>query len=148
MAELAKSRRGTFQKMMEELPGKGYEVVDLREEDGFMARLGIKVHEGERRGCLIICAGGGFAFKSWNEALPVAEFFYERGINVAILDYHVNRETDLRLDGPATKMAGEDGLQAVIFKSTCRKVSYPAGSYRDRWLLRRRNLKRLRGYQI
>ena len=97
MAELAKSRRGTFQKMMEELPGKGYEVVDLREEDGFMARLGIKVHEGERRGCLIICAGGGFAFKSWNEALPVAEFFYERGINVAILDYHVNRETDLRL---------------------------------------------------
>lgn len=115
MAELAKSRRGTFQKMMEELPAKGYEVVDLREEDGFMARLGIKVHEGEKRGCLIICAGGGFAFKSWNEALPVAEFFYERGINVAILDYHVNRETDLRLDGPATKMAGEDGLQAVRY---------------------------------
>ena len=113
---LKESRRRTFEKMMRDIPAAGYEVLDLREEAGFTARLAVKkAHEGAARGMLIVCAGGGFVFKSWNEALPVAEFFYEKGINVSILDYHVSDEG---IDGgkeTTMRMAGEDGLEAVRY---------------------------------
>ena len=42
------------------------------------------------RGLFIVCAGGGFMFKSSNEAKPVAEFFHNTGLNTAVLDYRVN----------------------------------------------------------
>jgi len=41
------------------------------------------------KGMLIICAGGGFAFKTDIEAKPVAERFYSHDINAAVLDYRV-----------------------------------------------------------
>ena len=115
-AGLIKSRCETFAKMMEDVKEMDYEIVDLREEDGFMARLAIKkAHEGAPRGMFIVCAGGGFMFKSWNEALPVAEFFYEKGINVSILDYHVKKDGGIDIRPDSAAMAGEDGLQAIRF---------------------------------
>lgn len=39
------------------------------------------------KGIVIICAGGGFRFKSANEAIDIAEAFHDAGINAAILDY-------------------------------------------------------------
>lgn len=111
-----KSRRASFAKMMRELPSMDYKVLDLREEDGFTARLAVKkAHEGAARGMLIVCAGGGFVFKSWNEALPVAELFYGKGINVSILDYHVN-DAGINDEGlNVMRMAGEDGLEAIRY---------------------------------
>ncbi len=114
---LIKSRRKRFEEMMNSLPELDYEVLPLREEAGFTARLAVKKpHEGDARGCFIICPGGGFLFKSWNEALPVAEFFYQAGLNVAILDYHVSdgQMIDLR-ENETIRMAGEDGLEAVRY---------------------------------
>ena len=63
----------------------------------------------------LVCPGGGFMFKSWNEALPVAEYFYEKGVNVAILDYHVNPESGMSIDPVARRMAGDDGLAAIRY---------------------------------
>jgi acetyl esterase/lipase len=62
-----------------------------------------KIHKG--RGIIVVCAGGGFRFKSVQEGRPVAEFFYARGLNAAVLDYRVQPYT--RLDSCA------DGLRAV-----------------------------------
>ncbi|NLS45742.1 MAG: alpha/beta hydrolase fold domain-containing protein [Firmicutes bacterium] len=46
-------------------------------------------------------------FKSFNEAKPVAEYFYGAGLNAAILDYRVN---------PHSRETGcDDGLRAVRF---------------------------------
>ena len=44
----------------------------------------------EDRGAVIICAGGGFMFKSEWEAEPVARRFYEAGFRTYILDYRVS----------------------------------------------------------
>ena len=77
--------------MMEEIKEEGWVITELRTDMGFTSRLALKpVHEGKRRGIFIVCAGGAFLFKSSNEAKPVAEYFYRAGINVAILDYHVD----------------------------------------------------------
>jgi len=57
------------------------------------------------KGMFIVCAGGGFMFKSWNEAKPVAEYFYDKGINTCVLDYRV---------GPYEQLdACADGLRAI-----------------------------------
>ena len=112
---LVKSREETWAKMMESLPGSGYEIVGLREEAGFTARLAIKKPAGAPRGILIVCAGGGFRFKSYNEALPVAEYFFEKGIGAAILDYHVKSDGPMKIDPETNRMAGEDGLEAVRY---------------------------------
>ena len=114
--QLIAGRRESFAKMMADLPGLGYEIADIREEAGFTARLAVKKpHEGAPRGMVIICAGGAFLFKSYNEALPVAEYFYSQGIGAAILDYHVRAEASLSIADETSRMAGEDGLQAVRF---------------------------------
>lgn len=114
-AGLVKSRRESFAKMMKELPEKDYEIVELREEEGFTARLAVHRTYEDKRGMFIICPGGGFMFKSWNEALPVADFFYEKGVNVAILDYHVSQEEFPTMEMRYEKLAGEDGLQAIRY---------------------------------
>ncbi len=44
------SRRASFAKMMRELPSMDYKVLDLREEDGFTARLAVKRRMKARRG--------------------------------------------------------------------------------------------------
>jgi len=60
------------------------------------------------RGMFIVCAGGGFMFKSSNEAKPVAEFFHKAGLNAAVLDYRV-RPYD------PNENAVKDGLRAVRY---------------------------------
>lgn len=112
--ELIADRQESFARMMAQLPGLGYEIVELREEAGFTARLAVKPGK-NARGIVIICAGGGFMFKSYNEALPVAEFFCEKGIGAAILDYHVNPEGSPGGNPEVIRMAGEDGLSAVRY---------------------------------
>ncbi len=42
------------------------------------------------RGLLLVCAGGAFMYKAYKEGKPVAEYFYDRGYNVAVLDYRVH----------------------------------------------------------
>lgn len=42
---------------------------------------------GMPKGVVIVCAGGGFNYKTFLEAVPTAEFFVKAGLNVAILDY-------------------------------------------------------------
>ncbi len=118
--KLIQSTREKFEKMMNGLEELDYKVIPLRKENGFTARLAIKkAHEGRARGMFIICPGGGFLFKSWNEALPVSEYFYRMGLNTAILDYHVNDgiSIDLR-ENEAWHMAGEDGLEAIRYLRT------------------------------
>ena len=112
---LVKRREETFTEMMAALPSKGYTIFDIRKEDGFTAHLALKTpHEGGR-GTVIICPGGGFRFKSWNEALPVAEYFYEAGINAAILDYHVMTDGPMAPNPEIQRMAGKDGIEAVRY---------------------------------
>lgn len=53
--KLIASRRETFPKMMKRLEGMDYEIVDLREEAGFMSRLAIKkTYEGAPRGMVML----------------------------------------------------------------------------------------------
>ncbi len=52
-------------------------------------------YKDKARGIVIICAGGAFVFKTDVEAQPVAEYFYKKGLNVAILDYRVNPYTKI-----------------------------------------------------
>ena len=115
LQHLIQSRQETFAAMMEQCEASDYEMVNLREEAGFTARLAVKKPLHEKRGMLIVCAGGGFLFKSYNEALPVAEFFYEKNINVSILDYHVDPHNGLDMTSETVRMAGDDGKQAVRF---------------------------------
>ena len=115
LKEFAKLRHESFTAMMKQCEESDYEIVNLREEAGFTARLAIKKsHEG-KHGIFIICAGGGFMFKSYNEALPVSEYFYKKGVNTAILDYHVNPEGMMDDNNDTIRMAGEDGLQAIRY---------------------------------
>ncbi len=115
--KLIEGRRQAFLQMMENVKMMDYDIIELREEAGWTARLAIKkAHPGQPRGMLIVCPGGGFLFKSWNEALPVAEYFYQQGLNVAILDYHVAADESFKLVDPEIqRMAGEDGLYAIRY---------------------------------
>ena len=106
-------RNKAFAEKMESSPNVGYRVYDLREEAGFTARIAVKKPQPGKRGMVLICPGGGFRFKSWNEAFPVAEFFFEKGMNSAILDYHVNPYKEILGDTSAQRMAGKDGVAAV-----------------------------------
>lgn len=49
------------------------------------------VHEesSEPRKAVIVCPGGGYRFLSVRESFPIAEFFYNNGINAYILEYSV-----------------------------------------------------------
>ncbi len=115
LKEFAKLRHASFTAMMNQCAEDGWEIVPLREEGGFTARLAVKQPHDTPRGMLIICAGGAFMFKSYNEARPVAEFFYEKGINTAILDYHVNPDRMMGDNNDTVRMAGEDGLEAIRY---------------------------------
>ena len=103
--------------MMEEIKEEGWVITELRTDMGFTSRLALKpVHEGKRRGIFVVCAGGAFLFKSSNEAKPVAEYFYRAGINVAILDYHVDPAKQKDSDKLDVRIsAGEDGLAAIRY---------------------------------
>ena len=51
--------------------------------------VGTKIHDGEKRGMVLVCAGGGFVYKAHYECAHVADAFYDMGFNVAVLDYRV-----------------------------------------------------------
>jgi len=86
--------------MFDEIIAEGWEIVQLWPEGapGFKEEYGqvqpriaiMDPHEGEARGFIIFCAGGGFNIKSFNEAKPVAERFHALGFNTAVLDYRLN----------------------------------------------------------
>ena len=102
---LTKERFESWEKMFDQLSARdGMEIVDLWDGDcpGFDPEKGQKSprlavyppHEGTPVGSLIICAGGAHMFKSYNEAMPVADYFYAKGFHTAILDYRVNPYTE------------------------------------------------------
>lgn len=123
---LIKDRIGKWEAMLGEVKEAGWETVPLRTSQGFTSQLillPVQAAEAGQgvcaekagRGTLIVCAGGGFMFKSANEAKPVAEFFHKAGMNAAILDYHVNAGKGLGADMDTQREAGLDGLEAVRY---------------------------------
>lgn len=101
---LKKDRFESWERMFDQLSARdGMEIVDLWEGNcpDFDLDKGQKSprlavyppHEGQPVGSLIICAGGAHIFKSYNEAMPVADYFYARGFHTAILDYRVDPYT-------------------------------------------------------
>lgn len=51
--------------------------------------IGISTHKGPARGLVIVCPGGAFLCKADYEGVPVAERFFNEGLNTAVLDYRV-----------------------------------------------------------
>ena len=110
--KLKTERFASWEKMFDQLAARdGVEIVDLWDGNcpGFDVANGQKMprlavyppHPGKPVGSLIICAGGAHIFKSYNEAMPVADYFYNRGFHTAILDYRVDPYTreDSCMDG-------------------------------------------------
>ena len=58
------------------------------------ATLTLYVHDevSDPRPAVIVCPGGGYAFTSKREAAPIAELFYNAGINAYILDYSIGAD--------------------------------------------------------
>lgn len=108
-------RELTWIEMWENLEKQGIRPVELWEKDvpGYIPaerqappRIALFPAPGnEVRGLIIICAGGGFNFKSRQEGKPVAEYFQKKGLNAAILDYRCVPHTPMD--------ACADGLRAV-----------------------------------
>lgn len=113
---LIKDRTAKWAKMNADLAAEGLTKTEIWDGEipGFVESYGqprptltiLPIHK-EKRGIFIVCAGGGFMFKSSNEAKPVAEYFHAKGINTAILDYRV-RPYDT--DAPCA-----DGLRAIRY---------------------------------
>ncbi len=85
---------------------------------GFLPKLHLyPVRGGAKRGTLILCAGGGFRYKTAGEAIPTAAFFYGKGLNVAVLDYTVAGENSLvpAEDIAIQLEAGQEALAAVRY---------------------------------
>ena len=113
---LIKNRSNKWQAMMDGLKEDGFTFVKLREDMGFTSKLILfPVHQSPARGTFIVCAGGGFMFKSSNEARPVAEYFHNAGINTAILDYHVDSSQPMGQSDAVRLSAGQDGLAAIRY---------------------------------
>lgn len=113
---LIADRTEKWKVMLKTVGERGWQTFSLREDKGFTSKLILlPVHKEQKRGLLIVCAGGGFMFKSSNEALPVAEFFHAQGINAAILDYHVDPVSPMGENENIRLSAGADGLAAVRF---------------------------------
>lgn len=83
--------------MWANLTAQGWQTVELWERDipDFKAeyeqlppRMILRpAHAGKARGIVLLCAGGGFRYKTYLEAVASADCFYGAGLNVAILDY-------------------------------------------------------------
>jgi len=108
---LIKDRHAKWETMWKELEAEGIvrtylwrnegEVPGWQPEAGQpIPSLAIWPVQKEKRGIVIVCAGGGFMFKSANEARPIAEYFHKAGLNAAILDYRFRPYTaeDVRED--------------------------------------------------
>lgn len=69
--------------------------------------IGLRIHPGEPRSMMLVCAGGGWFWKACYEGTVVAERFYDEGFNVAVLDYRVNPYP--------SRCANEDAIRAVRY---------------------------------
>lgn len=107
LAAFKPGRDASWEKMIAHLKNdRNMEVIDLWARDALPNRIEdseqpaprlvlYPPHEGAARGALIIAAGGGHVYKSWNEAEPVADYFYSKGFYTAILDYRVDPYSQL-----------------------------------------------------
>lgn len=121
--ELVADRLIKWEKMYQEYAAEGMLPIPLWEKgdykvphtEGFVPQMLLyPPHEGEARGIIIVCAGGGFRFKSSNEAKPVAEFFYKYGLNAAVLDYCTDANCSMDEEENQTQLAAaEDALRAI-----------------------------------
>ena len=103
---LRKERFASWEAMFETLAKReGIEIVDLwngncpnfdPEAGQHIPRLAVyPPHEGKPVVSFIIAAGGAHMFKSYNEAMPVADYFYAKGFHTAIIDYRVDPYTNM-----------------------------------------------------
>lgn len=122
-SDLVRDRTVKWQTMLDTFAGENIKPIEIWEQsepklhrpDGFRAKLFLlPVHPGKPRGTFIVCAGGGFKFKSSNEAKPVAEYFHRQGLNAAVLDYYTNADGVLG-DNDTQQKACEDGLRAIRY---------------------------------
>lgn len=102
---LRADRFASWERMFEDLAARGdIEIIDLWDGkcpnfdpayEQKMPRLAVyPPHEGNPVGSFIIAAGGAHMFKSYNEAMPIADYFYARGFHTAIIDYRVDPYTE------------------------------------------------------
>ena len=119
-------RNRQWDDMLDGFKKSGVREIPLYDADTFNDITGLSflpklhlypVREGMKRGTLILCAGGGFHYKTANEAIPTAAFFYDKGLNVAVLDYTVAGENS---QIPAEEIsiqleAGKEALAAVRY---------------------------------
>ena len=110
---LIRDREEKWKVLLQQAEADHWPIIPLRKTEKFTSQLILLPIQEEKRGIFIVCPGGGFMFKSSNEGKPVAEFFHEKGINAAILDYHVNSGIAEGMD--ARQEAGEDGLAAIRY---------------------------------
>lgn len=129
IAQLKESRFKAWREMRDGLVASGWTRVMLwsdetpnwkpEVEDQDPPSIYIKQPIQPGKGMFIVCAGGGFMFKSWNEAQPVAEYFYDKGINTCILDYRVAPYEQLD--------ACADGLRAIRWlRANAEELGIPA----------------------
>lgn len=122
---LIQDRSAGWLNMWEEYRREGLEPVALWQtgspkiprKKGFVPKLLLHPVQKQKRGTIIICAGGGFRFKSANEAKPVAEYFYNAGLNTAVLDYTVDKDAEpFSIESlPTIRACREDGLRAIRY---------------------------------
>ena len=110
---LIRDREEKWAAMLQEADEKGWKKIPLRQTEKFTSQLILLPIQEETRGIFLVCPGGGFMFKSSNEGKEVAEYFHGKGINTAILDYHVGSGVAEGVD--ARTEAGEDALAAVRY---------------------------------
>ena len=100
---LREERFRSWEEMLAGLEKRGIEIVDLWDGhcpnfdpalDQKSPRLAVYPPQPNPVGSFIIAAGGAHMFKSYNEAQPVADYFYQKGFHTAILDYRVDPYTD------------------------------------------------------
>lgn len=132
--QLIPSREALWENMKNELASEGIERLDIwgsiipADPTGTGFRSGLYLYPVHKHtaGTFIICAGGAFLFKSFNEAKPVAEYFYSRGFNAAILDYTVKGLSNADLQN-VKEAAGKYALQAIRYlRANADKYGIPA----------------------
>lgn len=121
--DLVRDRTVKWREMLKDFAAENIHPIDIWDQstprlprpNGFRAKLLLlPAHPGKPRGMFIVCAGGGFKFKSSNEAKPVAEYFHKQGMNTAVLDYYTDAKV-LPGDDGTQLLAAEDGLRAIRY---------------------------------
>ncbi len=110
---LIRDREEKWETLLKETEEEGWRRIPLRRTEKFVSQLILLPVQEKKRGIFIVCPGGGFMFKSSNEGKPVAEYFHKKGMNAAILDYHVHSSLEEGKDAAAE--AGQDGLAAIRY---------------------------------